>query len=94
MLKGQGRFHHINNGLLLRELNENTNLQVFFLLFFKLLTTAVCDPDCSNGGRCLGGNRCSCPYGFMGARCETGMVVICPSPLGLVNAIIDYRYRT
>ncbi|XP_072038061.1 fibrillin-2-like isoform X2 [Amphiura filiformis] len=35
------------------------------------LGEAVCNPDCANGGRCLGGNRCSCPYGFMGARCET-----------------------
>ncbi|XP_033634915.1 fibrillin-2-like [Asterias rubens] len=31
----------------------------------------VCNPACLNGGRCVGNNMCSCPYGFMGDRCET-----------------------
>ncbi|XP_008940771.1 PREDICTED: von Willebrand factor D and EGF domain-containing protein, partial [Merops nubicus] len=30
-----------------------------------------CDPPCEHGGTCLSQNTCSCPYGFVGPRCET-----------------------
>uniref|UniRef100_A0A3B4UI76 Uncharacterized protein n=1 Tax=Seriola dumerili TaxID=41447 RepID=A0A3B4UI76_SERDU len=48
--------------------------------------TAICDPECmnggvciapvsqspcENGGTCVGLQTCSCPYGFVGPRCET-----------------------
>ena len=30
----------------------------------------VCKKKCSNGGRCIGPNRCACVYGFTGRHCE------------------------
>ncbi|XP_012494193.1 PREDICTED: von Willebrand factor D and EGF domain-containing protein [Propithecus coquereli] len=30
-----------------------------------------CNPPCQHGGTCLAGNLCTCPYGFVGPRCET-----------------------
>ena len=30
----------------------------------------VCRKKCSNGGRCIGPNRCACVYGFTGRHCE------------------------
>ncbi|KAM9380342.1 von Willebrand factor D and EGF domain-containing protein-like [Phaethornis superciliosus] len=30
-----------------------------------------CDPPCEHGGTCLSQNTCTCPYGFLGPRCET-----------------------
>ncbi|XP_029024690.1 epidermal growth factor-like protein 7 [Betta splendens] len=32
---------------------------------------AVCQPACVNGGTCLRPNRCSCPPGWTGPRCQT-----------------------
>jgi hypothetical protein len=30
----------------------------------------VCMEECSNGGRCIGPNRCACVYGYTGRYCE------------------------
>ena len=46
------------------------------MLIFPFFPTAVCNPACLNGGRCVGNNMCSCPYGFMGDRCETGEKIL------------------
>lgn len=37
------------------------------------LFIAWCSPSCSNGV-CVAGNGCSCPSGYSGTRCQTGMI--------------------
>lgn len=32
--------------------------------------TASCEPQCQHGGTCLSRNLCTCPYGYVGPRCE------------------------
>lgn len=31
---------------------------------------ASCEPPCQHGGTCLARNLCTCPYGYVGPRCE------------------------
>ena len=31
---------------------------------------AICNPGCENGGKCLAHNKCLCPRGFRGMRCQ------------------------
>ena len=47
-----------------------------------------CQPQCANGGVCIGHNLCSCPHGFSGpdcqdktctVRCENGGVCTMPN---------------
>ena len=33
---------------------------------------AICQEQCLNGGRCVGPNKCACPYGFTGNLCQQG----------------------
>lgn len=35
-----------------------------------VVSTAICNPPCQHGGQCVGRNLCSCPYGYMGRKCE------------------------
>ena len=35
--------------------------------------SALCNPGCLNGGSCIRPNVCSCPVGYTGPTCETGM---------------------
>lgn len=42
-----------------------------------LLSVAVCESGCQNGGRCIGPNRCACVYGFTGPQCERGKPSLC-----------------
>lgn len=39
-------------------------------LFSLNIPTAVCDPACANGGRCLPNNFCECPQEFRGPQCN------------------------
>jgi len=32
--------------------------------------TAVCDPDCANGGQCVGPYHCVCTKPFTGPSCD------------------------
>ncbi len=48
-----------------------------FLFFISVILshllvflTAVCDPPCANGGRCLPNNFCECPQEFRGPQCN------------------------
>ena len=34
--------------------------------------SAVCSPDCVNGGTCVAPNHCTCPPGWTGATCSQG----------------------
>ncbi|OXB57369.1 hypothetical protein ASZ78_016486 [Callipepla squamata] len=38
--------------------------------------TAHCKPPCKNGGTCLARNLCTCPYGFVGPRCDTRLLCV------------------
>ena len=31
-----------------------------------------CDPQCQNGGQCIGPGRCRCPTGYVGPQCQEG----------------------
>ena len=31
-----------------------------------------CDPQCQNGGQCIGPGRCQCPTGYVGPQCQEG----------------------
>ena len=42
-----------------------------FSLFSRLLS-AICNPPCSNGGRCTKPNTCSCQSGYNGMGCQAG----------------------
>lgn len=37
--------------------------------------TALCYPQCMNGGVCSAPGICSCPAGFQGRHCEGGNVL-------------------
>ena len=41
-------------------------------LYYKCLTISLdsCQPQCGNGGVCIGHNLCSCPHGYSGPACE------------------------
>ncbi len=36
---------------------------------------AICIPSCENGGICISPGHCACPSGFIGSRCEEGIIV-------------------
>ena len=36
------------------------------------MITAVCSPDCMNGGTCIEPGECTCAAGWTGNRCEKG----------------------
>lgn len=38
----------------------------------NFITLAICRQPCLNSGRCIGPNRCACPFGYSGLRCELG----------------------
>ena len=48
-------------------------LEVNNMLNFNLSITAVCSPSCQNGGSCIQTGVCSCPNGWTGSICETGV---------------------
>lgn len=55
-------------------LNQDTkSLYWCRIKYFILITisAALCALPCENGGTCVGLQTCSCPYGFVGPRCET-----------------------
>ena len=41
---------------------------VFYLYF---ISSATCQGQCTNGGRCTSTGICLCPKGYQGTRCET-----------------------
>ena len=43
---------------------------VFIVSYFPL--TAICRRKCSNGGRCVAPNKCSCRQDYRGRRCQRG----------------------
>ena len=40
------------------------------IYFFSI--TAVCNPNCENGGVCVEPNNCRCKVGYTGNLCENG----------------------
>ena len=49
----------------LKRIVENKNLKRNCLLI-----PDSCQPQCGNGGVCIGHNLCSCPHGFSGPDCQ------------------------
>lgn len=41
---------------------------------FYVSHTAVCRRKCSNGGKCVAPNKCSCRRDYKGRRCQKGKV--------------------
>ena len=37
--------------------------------------TAQCTFSCLHGGKCTSPNKCSCPRGYSGSRCQTGKTI-------------------
>ena len=57
--------------------NEQTLVYVFIKIVENknlkrncLLIPDSCQPQCGNGGVCIGHNLCSCPHGFSGPDCQ------------------------
>ena len=42
------------------------------IIYYTINTTAVCIPDCQNGGICAKPNVCRCSPGWDGDRCQIG----------------------
>ena len=42
-------------------------------------------PGCANGGLCVDPDVCSCPDGYTGARCQTGIDILCTIPNTMEN---------
>lgn len=54
--------------------------------------TAVCSPDCDNGGQCIaenGHSTCLCAEGFTGTRCETP---VCPKKCKNGGSCVSHGY--
>ena len=49
-------------------------------LYVTVVVAKKCDNNpCQNGGSCgegVGGHSCTCPVGFQGGNCETGMQIM------------------
>uniref|UniRef100_A0A3B3VZH5 EGF-like-domain, multiple 7 n=1 Tax=Poecilia latipinna TaxID=48699 RepID=A0A3B3VZH5_9TELE len=43
----------------------------FFNECFRMCSKALCAEPCANGGTCLKPNKCACPPGWTGHRCQT-----------------------
>ncbi len=54
---------------------------------FINLIAAICIPSCENGGICISPGHCACPSGFIGARCEEGIIVYTITLLGQTISI-------
>ena len=40
-------------------------------VYLSLLCTAICHPECQNGGHCISPGHCECAgTGFLGSRCD------------------------
>lgn len=49
------------------------NLYIFvFPLLFIHIFSAICEPDCANGGVCIAPGVCQCLRGFHGETCQEG----------------------
>ena len=59
----------------------------FFVVKGNLNTLVLFNfrPGCANGGLCVDPDVCSCPDGYTGARCQTGIDILCtiPNTMGL-----------
>ena len=49
------------------------------------MITAVCSPDCMNGGTCIEPGECTCAAGWTGNRCETGTQ-------HFINEYVEFNY--
>lgn len=47
----------------------------------QILCSAVCSPQCQNGGHCLSHNVCQCPPNFRGPSCQYDVEVCSPKRL-------------
>uniref|UniRef100_A0A3P8W7B7 EGF-like domain-containing protein n=1 Tax=Cynoglossus semilaevis TaxID=244447 RepID=A0A3P8W7B7_CYNSE len=61
------------------DLNTHTHIHHLMRSSVSSLTlgrrpTASCEPQCQHGGTCLSRNLCTCPYGYVGPRCE---IMVC-----------------
>lgn len=47
---------------------------IHYLMFLTLchMSSAICEPDCANGGVCVAPGVCRCPTGFHGETCQEG----------------------
>ena len=41
----------------------------------------ICKEKCHNGGKCIGNDKCECPKGFDGERCEKKSCTELPSSI-------------
>lgn len=49
----------------------NSTVTVFTLSYIFFPTSAVCNNYCFHNGECTEPERCTCPPGYSGKRCET-----------------------
>ena len=52
--------------------NQSSDSILLNTYILKVLTISLdtCQPQCGNGGVCIGHNLCSCPHGYSGPACE------------------------
>ena len=54
------------------QFDNGFNHGVASITYLFLFNLAICKVPCTNGGRCIGPDRCACPYGYTGRQCELG----------------------
>ena len=69
----QLHYHYANSTHIIQytivQYNSSNNIVWTYLGFSY---TAVCDPECDNGGTCVGPGQCHCTEHYSGPRCQQG----------------------
>ena len=83
------RFHVYVALINLTKKTMHSLFSYFFVVKGNLNTLVLFNfrPGCANGGLCVDPDVCSCPDGYTGARCQTGIDILCtiPNTMGLKN---------